>query len=63
MTGAEPILLWMDSLKPTMLSSNSVLLQGPARFVVLDAGGAPALLRRHLERIRAVQPTLPLCIV
>ena len=60
MTGAEPILLWMDSLKPTMLSSNSVLLQGPARFVVLDAGGEPALLRRHLERIRAVQPAPPL---
>jgi glyoxylase-like metal-dependent hydrolase (beta-lactamase superfamily II) len=62
MTGAEPILLGVDSHKPTLLSSNSVLLQGPERFVVLDAGGEPAILRRQLEKIRAAQSAAPLTI-
>jgi glyoxylase-like metal-dependent hydrolase (beta-lactamase superfamily II) len=66
MTGAEPIRIWMDpSFRPARLSSNSVVLQGPARFVVMDAGGEPAGLRRHLDRIRAAQsaPPLPVCFV
>ena len=45
MTGAEPIQLWMDSFKPTMLSSNSVLLQGPGRFVVMDGLEATRKIR------------------
>lgn len=62
-TGTEPIPAWMDSLKPTMLSSNSVLLQAPQRFVVMDAGGEPELLRRYLQIIRERQPVpqIPVC--
>ena len=47
------------------LSSNSVLLQAPERFVVVDAGGEPELLRRHLETIGAAQPkpAIPVCFV
>ena len=59
MTGAEPIQIWVDSLKTARLSSNSVLLEGPERFVVLDAGGEPALLRKYLDKIRADQPRSP----
>jgi glyoxylase-like metal-dependent hydrolase (beta-lactamase superfamily II) len=60
MRNADPIRMGGDSFKPAMLSSNSVLLQGPARFVVLDAGGEPAGVRRHLEKIRAAQPSPPI---
>ena len=55
--------IWMDPSKPTMLSSNSVLLLAPERFVVVDAGGEPAGLRRLLDRIAAAHssPPRPVC--
>lgn len=63
MNGGASIPIWVDSFKPTMLSSNSVLLLGTERFVVVDAGGEPAGLRRWLDRIAAAQPapSLPVC--
>ena len=51
--------IWVDPSKPTMLSSNSVLLLAPERFVVVDAGGEPAGLRRLLDRMAAAQPLPP----
>lgn len=63
MSGDASIPIWVDPSKPTMLSSNSVLLLAPERFVVVDAGGEPAGLRRLLERITAAQssPPRPVC--
>ena len=64
---SEPgaIRIGRQPVRPRLLSSNSVLLQGPERFVVVDAGGEPDLLRRHLEEIRRLQtdPPRPVCFV
>lgn len=65
MTGTEPIPIWVDAFKPAVFSSNSVLLLARERFVILDAGGEPELVRRHLRKIAEVQPKppIPVCFV
>ena len=59
MTAGGAIHIGMEPFKSARLSSNSVRIVAPERMVVVDAGGDPELLRRHLEAIRVAQPTPP----
>jgi glyoxylase-like metal-dependent hydrolase (beta-lactamase superfamily II) len=60
MTGIDGIRIELEPFKSVRLASNSVRLLAPERMVVVDAGGEPELLRRHLDAIRAAQPDPPL---
>lgn len=65
MIPADGICIGMEPFRTARLSSNSVRVTGPERMVVVDAGGDPEVLRRHLDAIRAAQPAppLPVCLV